>query len=334
MDEVIEIIRNLKKGIIHPVYFLMGDEPYYIDIISDYIESSILTEEERGFNQMTLYGLDVSIEDVVSNAKRFPMMAEHQVIIVKEAQALSRNIEKLKDYAENPQPSTALVICYKGKTLDKRKALYKALKKTGVVYTSKKVPDYKLADWIHRALTSKGYSIEPKAVQMLADFLGNDLGRVSQELEKLKVIISKEQQITAALVEKNIGISKDFNNFELREAIGERNKVKAHQIVNYFGENPKAHPMVVTVAMIYSFFSQLLQYHGLQDKSKGSVASALRINPFFVKDYALAARNYPMKRISQIISLLRETDLKGKGLGATNIGQGQLLKELLIKIMD
>jgi len=227
---------------------------------------------------MVLYGRDVTIDDIVANSKRFPMMAERQVVIVKEAQELSRTIEKLADYAENPQPSTVLVVCYKYKKIDKRKKLYKVISKNGVIYEGKK-------------------------------------------------------QITADHIEENIGISKEFNNFELRKAVGARNVTKAHRIINYFSQNPKDNPLVVTIALLYSFFIQVLKYHGLSDKSQRNVASVLKVNPYFVKDYTEAAHNYPMKRVSYIIGLLRDADVKSKGVGAANLPQGDILKELLVKVM-
>ncbi|WP_074409904.1 MULTISPECIES: DNA polymerase III subunit delta [Aquimarina] len=333
MDEVKQIVSDIKNGNIKPVYFLMGEEPYYIDRISQFIDKNVLAEEEKGFNQMVLYGRDISIEDIVANAKRFPMMAERQVVIVKEAQELSRTIEKLADYVENPQPSTVLVMCYKYKKIDKRKKLYKVVAKNGVIFESKKLYENQVSDWIRRVLGGAKYTIDPKASQMLVEFLGTDLSKINNELEKLKLIIPSGTQITADQIEENIGISKEFNNFELRKAIGTRNGVKAHLIINYFAQNPKDNPLVVTISLLYSFFSQVLQYHGLTDKSQRNVASALKINPYFVKDYSEAARNYPMKKVSGIIAYLRDADVKSKGVGATNLPQGDILKELLVKIM-
>jgi DNA polymerase III subunit delta len=333
LDEAKQLVTDIKNGNIKPIYFLMGEEPYYIDKISDFIESNVLAEDEKGFNQMVLYGRDVTIEDIVGNAKRYPMMAERQVVIVKEAQDLSRTIEKLVVYAENPQPTTVLVINYKYKKLDKCKALYKTLKKIGVVYESKKLYENQVADWIRRVLSPKEYSISPKAAQMLVEFLGTDLSRINNELKKLQLIIPKGSQITPELIEENIGISKDYNNFELRKAIGEKNAVKAYQIVNYFADNPRDNPMVVTVALLFNFFSQLLHLHGLNDKSPRAIASSLRINPYFVSEYTTAAKYYPMKKVSRIISTLREFDVKSKGVGANAVPQGDLLKELMVRIL-
>lgn len=334
MDEVKQLVTDIKNGNLKPIYFLMGEEAYYIDKISSYIEKNVLAEEEKGFNQMVLYGRDVTIEDIVGNAKRYPMMAERQVVIVKEAQDLSRTIEKLAAYAENPQPTTVLVINYKYKKIDKRKALYKTLKKIGVVYESKKLYENQVSDWIRRVLAPKGYNISPKAAQMLVEFLGTDLSKINNELEKLQLIIPKGNQITPELIEENIGISKDYNNFELRKAIGEKNIIKTHQIINYFADNPKDNPMVVTVALLFNFFSQLLHLHGLNDKTPRAIASSLRINPYFVSEYTNAAHNFPMRKVSQVIGTLREFDVKSKGVGANAIPQGDLLKELMVRILS
>lgn len=334
MDDVKKLVTDIKNKKLAPIYLLMGEEAYYIDKISDFIEDQVLAEEEKGFNQMVLYGRDVTIEDIVGNAKRFPMMADKQVVIVKEAQDLSRTIDKLADYAKNPQPSTVLVICYKYKNVDKRKAVYKAIKKSGVVFESKRLYDNQIPDWIRRTLSGKGYSIVPKASQMLLEFLGTDLAKINNELEKLQIILPKGTEITPLHIEVNIGISKDYNNFELRKAIGNRDDLKAFKIINYFGENPKDNPMVVTVSLLFGFFSQLLQLHGLSDKSPRNVSSVLRVNPYFVNEYIVAARNFPMRKVSGIIAVIREFDLKSKGVNANAIPQKDLLKELLVKILS
>lgn len=335
MDDVKKLVGAIQKGDLKPIYFLMGEEAYYIDKISDYIENNVLDEAEKGFNQMVLYGRDVSIDDIVSNAKRYPMMAERQVVIVKEAQDLSRTIEKLSKYAENPQPTTVLVVNYKYKKIDKRKALYKTINKNGgVVFESKKLYENQVPDWIRRVLKGQGYDISPKAALMLVEFLGTDLSKVNNELEKLKIVLPKGTQITPEHIEENIGISKDYNNFELRKAVGERNIVKAHKIAKYFADNPKDNPMVVTVALLFNFFSQLLHLHGMSDKNPRTVASALRVNPYFVNEYLTAARNYPMKKVSLVIGLLREIDVKSKGVGSNAVPQGDLLKELLVRVLD
>lgn len=333
MNRITQIVDDIKSKNTKPIYFLMGEESYYIDKISDYIENNILAEEEKGFNQMILYGRDVSIEDIVANAKRFPMMADKQVVIVKEAQDLSRTIEKLAAYAENPQPTTVLVICYKYKTIDKRKKLAKTVAEVGCLFESKRLYDNQVSDWISSTLKDKGFQIEPKAAHMLVEFLGTNLSKIDNELDKLAVILDPGSVITASHIEQNIGISKDFNNFELRKAIGDKELVKANQIIQYFAQNPKSNPLVMTISLLNSFFTQLLLYHGLKDKGKINVAKMLRINPYFVNEYQRAARNYPMRKVAQVIAGLREADLKSKGVGASNLAQGDILKELLFKIM-
>ena len=231
MNEINEIVSDIKSGGVKPIYFLMGEESYYIDKISDFIQENILQEEEKGFNQTVMYGRDVSIEDIIGAAKRFPMMAEKQVIIVKEAQDLSRTIEKLVSYANNPQPSTVLVLNYKYKKLDRRKALFKAIHKTGLVYESKRLYENQVSDWIRRVLGGKNYQVEPKAAQMLVEFLGTNLSKINNELDKLISILPPKTIITPQHIEDNIGISKDYNNFELRKAVGEKQVLKANQII-------------------------------------------------------------------------------------------------------
>jgi DNA polymerase-3 subunit delta len=333
MSDVTNIVSDIKKGQLKPIYFLMGEEPYYIDRIADFIEDNVLSEEEKGFNQMVLYGRDVSVEEIIDQAKRYPMMSEKQVVIIKEAQDLSRTIDKLLSYVENPQPSTILVICYKYKKIDKRKALYKAIIKTGLVYESKKLYENQVADWIRRVLAGKNYKIDGKASAMLVEFLGNDLSKINNEIEKLKVVLPSGATITPEDIERNIGISKDFNNFELRKAVGERNIIKVNQIITYFGRNQRANPIVMSIALLHSFFTQLLVYHSLSDKSRNNVAKALKINPFFVSDYTAAAKNYPIKKVTRVISLLREADLKSKGVQANALPEEEILKELMFKIL-
>ncbi|MFL0110775.1 DNA polymerase III subunit delta [Tenacibaculum maritimum] len=333
MNEAEHIVNDLKNGIVKPIYFLMGEEPYYIDKISTYIETHILEASEKGFNQVVMYGRDVSIEEIVASAKRYPMMAERQVLIVKEAQDLSRTIDKLESYAENPQATTVLVLNYKYKKLDKRKKVYKAIAKNGVVFESKKLYENQVSDWIRKVLGAKKYQIEPKAAQMLVEFLGTDLSKINNELEKLISVLPAATIINPVHIEENIGISKDFNNFELRKSVGQKDVLKANRIINYFAQNPKNNPLVMTISLLNSFFTQLLMYHGLKDKSKASVAKNLGVNPYFVGDYVTAANNYPMRKVSQIIALLREADVKSKGVGANGMPQADILKELLFRIL-
>jgi DNA polymerase-3 subunit delta len=334
MDEVVKIVNDIKNGKLKPIYFLMGEEPYYIDRLSDYIEKNVLSEDEKAFNQTILYGRDVSIEDIVSTAKRYPMMAERQVVIVKEAQDLTRTIDKLENYFENPMQSTVLVFCYKYKTLDKRKKLPKLVAKSGVLYESKKLYENQVGDWIKRVLSGKGYAIEPKANAMLVEFLGNDLSKINNELEKLQIILPKDSTITPKHIEENIGFSKDFNNFELLNALGSKNQLKAYQIVQYFSDNQKANPLVVTTSTVFGFYIKLLKYHGLKDRNPKNVAAVLGVSPFFLKDYDIALKNYPMRKVSQIISFLREIDVKSKGVGANALPQSDLLREMLFKIFN
>lgn len=334
MDEVVKIINDIKGGNIKPIYFFMGDEPYYIDKLTEYIEQNVLQEHERDFNQTILYGRDVTMDDVVGSAKRYPMMADRQVVIVREAQDLSRTIDALESYAENPQPTTVLVFAYKYKTLDKRKKVTKLIDKHGLVFESKKLYENQVGTWISRVLQGKGYTIEPKANAMLVEFLGNDLSKISNELTKLEIILPKGHTITAKDIEVNIGFSKDFNVFELQNALGARNQVKAYQIAQYFADNPKDNPMVVTTSLVFSFFVKLLKYHGIKDKNPKTVAPMLGVSPFFLKDYDVALKNYPMRKVSAIIAALRDIDVKSKGVGANALPNHDLLKEMLVKIFN
>ncbi|MDG1394160.1 MAG: DNA polymerase III subunit delta [Flavobacteriaceae bacterium] len=327
-----QLITDIKGGKIAPIYFLMGEEAYYIDMISDYIESYVLAEEEKGFNQMVLYGKDVSIQDIVSNAKRYPMMAERQVIIVKEAQNLIKTIEQLVDYAKNPQPSTVLVFNYKYKSLDKRKALYKTLSKSAIVFESKKIYEDKIPSWIQNYLSAKKITITPKAALMLSEFLGNDLSKIANELNKLEIVVGAQREITPEIIEENIGISKDFNNFELQKAIGHLDHKKAYQIVNYFSQNSKQHPFVLTISILYLYFKKLMTLHTVRDRNPGTVAKALGVNPYFVNEYIAVSRNFPMRRISGVLETLRKYDAKSKGVGA-NLSPRDLYNELIYNIL-
>ena len=332
MNTTNQLISDIKEGKIAPIYFLMGEEAYYIDMISDYIESTVLEEGEKGFNQMVLYGKEVSIQDIVSNSKRYPMMAERQVIIVKEAQNLNKTIEQLVDYAKNPQPTTVLVFNYKYKTLDKRKSLYKALSKFAVIFESKKVYDDKIPSWIQSFLRSKQISITPKAALMLSEFLGNDLSKIANELNKLEIVLGAKKEVTPEIIEENIGISKDFNNFELQTALGNLDHKKAYQIVHYFAQNSKQHPFVLTISALYVYFTKLMTVHTVRDKNPSTVAKSLGINPYFVNEYIAASRNFPMKRISGVLETLRTYDTKSKGVGA-NLSPKDLYNELIYNIL-
>jgi len=334
MTEAKSILRDIKAKKYKPVYFLGGEEPYFIDVISDYIQKNVLEEHERDFNQTILYGKETNAGEILSVAKRFPMMSEYQVIIVKEAQSIGKELDKLEAYLKNPLSTTLLVFCSKYKKLDKRKKVSKIIAETGILFESKKLYENQVGDFITQVLGNKGYKIEPKASLMLTEFLGTDLSKINNELQKLQIIIPKGNTISAHDIEVNIGISKDFNVFELNNAIGNKDQLKAYKICNYFIENPKEKPLVVTISLLFSFFSKVMQYHGLGDKSSGNAASKLKISTFFVKDYANAARNYPMKKVSYIIEKIRDADVKSKGVGASQFGQNDILRELLVQIFS
>ncbi len=328
-----QLYKDLKNKIFHPIYFLSGEEPYYIDKITEYIMQNVLTEAEKAFNQTVIYGKDTDAIAVTNIARRFPMMANYQLVIVKEAQEI-KNFEDLIHYIKNPLKSTLLVINYKYKSLDKRKTLYKSLQENAVFYESNKLYENKIPEWITSNLAKRNYRIEPKAAILLTEFLGNDLSRISNELDKLVIVLADNtKMITSHDIERNIGISKEFNNFELQNALGARNILKANQIINYFADNQKNNHITVTLSILYLYFSKILIYHSLDDKSRNNVASRLKINPYFTGEYEQAARNYNASKVIQIISLLRQYDIKSKGFGNVSTGAGELLKELIFKIL-
>ena len=327
-----EIISNLKKKIYHPIYFLMGEETYFIDKISDYISDNVLTDAEKGFNQTILYGKDTEPHNIIANARRFPMMSNHQVIVVREAQNIKK-IEDLESYAKNPLKSTILVINYKYKTLDKRKTFAKLIDQKGVLFEAKKIYDNQLPAWIISYLKNQNYTIAPQAAAMLSEYLGADLSKVANELDKLIISLPAGTQITPDHIEKNIGISKEFNVYELQNALGERNLLKANRIVNYFGANPSSNPMPVIISGLFSYFSKILNYHFLEDKSQNNVASVLSVHPFFVKTYVAAAKNYNIKKLVEIISILREYDMKSKGWGNVSASPADLQREMIYRIL-
>jgi DNA polymerase-3 subunit delta len=327
------ILQNLKKGIYHPIYLLQGEEPYYIDQISNYIEKNVLTEAERGFNQTVFYGKDSDAITIAESSMRFPMMANKQVIIVKEAQTLNK-IEILASYAEKPLASTILVLNYKYKKLDSRTKLAKSIKKNGVIYTADKIRDYKLPDWINVYLTHRNFSITPQAAQILTAYLGTDLSKVANELDKLVIAVKDTNKITPEHIEKNIGLSKDFNVFELQNALGEKNVLKSNQIIQYFGANATLNPIQKTVANLYFYFSKLFTYHFLKDKSERNVAAQLRLHPFVAKGYITAAKRYSPTKLYEIMGILREYDMKSKGFGvSTMVDNADLQKEMIYKIL-
>ena len=327
-----QILSEIHKRQFAPVYFLTGEEPYFIDMISDTIENEALDEADRAFNQIVLYGRDVDVETIANHARSFPMMGERMVVIVKEAQDV-KNIEEFEKYLDTIPETTLLVFVYKYKKLDKRKTFAKKLDKKGVYYKSKKLYDNNIPSWIQNYLKAEGYSITPKATQMLADFLGTDLHKIANELKKLTIALPKNRSIDDADVERNIGISKDYNVFELQNAIGSRDVLKANRIVNYFGDNGKDNPLLVTAITLYGYFTKLIKLHCSQDKSQGNLATVLGVNPFFVKDYLNAARNYPLQTCIRNISVLREFDLKSKGYESGEVSEKDLYREVIFKLM-
>jgi DNA polymerase-3 subunit delta len=328
-----DILKSLKKKEYAPIYFLMGEESFFIDQITDYIIANALKESDKDFNQTILYGKDTDIGTIVTTARRFPMMSEKQLVVVREAQNI-KNIDQLLSYVQNPLHSTILVINYKYKSLDKRKNFTKEVAKNGILFESKKIYESQIPDWIKNYTNKQGYQIDSKACFLLAEFLGNDLGKITNALDKLTINITESKTITPSEIEKNIGISKDFNNFELQNTLGKKDVFKANQIINYFATNEKNNPMVVTIALLHSYFSKVLKYYFIKNKTNDKmIASILQINPYFVKDYKLAAKNYDPKKLVSIIALLREYDLKSKGIGDVSTKHGDLLKELIFKIL-
>jgi DNA polymerase-3 subunit delta len=338
-----EIIRNLKNKVYHPVYFLCGEEPYYIDFICDYIESHVLSDMEKEFNQTILYGRDCDLLNIISTAKRYPMMSNYQVVIIKEAQDIKSLIGKsdkeddennpFVNYLKSPQKSTVLVFCYKYKTIDKRTKIAKTIDKHSVLFESKKLYDSAIPEWVTSYLKNKGYAIEERASLLIGEYIGNDLSRIANEMDKLSLNVPKQTKIDASLIEQYIGISKDYNVFELQHALGIKNVLKANRIASYFAANEKNNPFVVTLGSLCGFFNKLMIYQLLNDKSEKNVAVALGVNPYFVKDYIKASANYKQNKLIEIFSLLHEYDLKSKGVNNESANAGELLKEMVFKIL-
>lgn len=340
---VAALLTDFKNRKFKPVYLFHGEESYYIDYLSDYLEKNILSGGEKGFNQTILYGRDTDIVTVLNAAKRYPMMSDYQVIMIREAQELkwgkdAEEDKKVRDpllsYLENPLPSTILVFCYKHGKFDKRKKTYKAIEKNGLVFESTIIYENKIPGWIEDYVKEKSFKINAKASAMLAEYLGNDLSKIVNELDKLLLNLKKGYEINVDDVQNNIGISKDFNVFELQAAIARRDAVKANQIINYFTANPKSNPIQLVLGTLNSYFTKILKYHYITDHSAGTVAKELGVNPFFVKDYEIAAKNYNLFKIFNIVGYLRDCDIKSKGVDATgNTEDSELLKELIFKII-
>lgn len=329
-----DILRELRSKQYRPIYYLMGEEAYYIDLISDYIMDNVLTDTEKQFNLSVVYGADVDIATVINAAKRYPMMSEHQVVIVKEAQSI-RNIDELSYYLQKPLRSTILVMCHKHGVLDRRKKLAAEIEKVGILFESKKLKEAQLPAFITSYMKRKGVDLEPKATSMLADFVGTDLSRLTGELEKLIITLPKGQtRVTPEQIERNIGISKDYNNFELRSALVERNVLKANQIINYFEKNPKTNPLQMTLSLLFGFYSNLMLAYYAPEKSEQGIASFLGLkSPWQAREYQTAMKRYSGVKTMQIIGEIRYTDAKSKGIGNSSLTDSELLRELVFKIL-
>jgi DNA polymerase-3 subunit delta len=328
-----QVMSDLRRKTYKPIYFLMGEEAYYIDQISDYIQTSVLDESQREFDLTVVYGKDTDLVTIINAAKRYPMMSPYQVVIVKEAQSI-KDWESMQYYLNKPLQSTILVFAYKYGSPDKRKKWVQDISKIGVVFESEKLRDYEMGAWINTYSRSKNVTVDVKAIQMLTEFLGTDLSKVANEMDKL--LLTKPANtsvITPEQVEKNIGISKDFNVFELQDALIERNILKANRIIRYFADNKKNNPLVMVLPQLFSLFSNLMIFHYLKDRSQMAVASELKINPFFVKKYEKKEKNYGAWKTMNIISWIRETDARSKGVDSNGVEDGELMKELIFKIL-
>ena len=329
------ICQDIRSKKFAPVYVLMGDEPFFIDQITDLLLENVLDESERDFNQVMLYGADIDAVTIINAARRFPMMSKYQLIVVREAQ-LVRDIEVLASYVKKPLMSTVLVLNYKYKTLDRRKSLATATDKVGVLFESKKIPDYKMPAFITSLMQQRSIGVDGKAAQMLADFLGNNLSRLSKELDKLVLLLPENgvKRITPELVEQNVGISKEYNNFELLKAIATKDVLKANRIAQYFEKNPKNNPIQATLPVLFNYFSNLLICYYAKDRSENGLMAALGLRGAFqVKDYVLGMRNYPAMKVFNIIHDIRITDARSKGVDNSSASDAELLKELLYKIL-
>lgn len=330
-----EICRQIVAKKFAPLYILMGEEPFFMDQITELLLRHVLEDSERDFNQIILYGADTNAATVLNAARRFPMMSKYQLVVVKEAQQI-RDIELLAHYAKNPLASTVLVINYKYKTLDRRKALAAATEKTGILFDSKKIPDYKMPAFITSFMQQRGIGVDVKAAQMLSDFLGNDLNRLNKELDKLALILPENapKRVTPELVEQNIGISKEYNNFELIKALAAKDILKANRIILYFEKNPKNNPIQVTLPVLFNYFSNLLICYYSKDRTEAGIVAALGLRSTFqAKDYLMGLRNYSAMKVFNLINEIRNTDARSKGVENSSATDADLLKELLYKIL-
>lgn len=330
-----QLLSDLRKKNFQPVYFLYGMESYFIDEISQFFEQKVLSESERAFNQMVLYGKDADFQAVVDNARRYPMMAQHQLVILKEAQEM-RSLGNLISYVENPTPTTILVICHKHKRFNMNTKFGKMLKSKAVVFQSKPLYDNQVPDWISKYLKKKKLQVQPEAAELLAEYLGTSLSKVVNELDKLRLNLPEGTVVTSKHIEDNIGISKDYNVFELQKALSQRDVLKSNRIVNYFAANPKKNALPAVISSLYNYFSKVYMLHFLKQLPEGELLSALQLrSAFFLREYRAAARAFPLRKTEHVLSLLKEFDLKSKGVDYVSTGKpdGQLLKELIWKIL-
>lgn len=337
MKELELIFKNIKNREFFPIYFFHGEEAYFIDIAVKALENEVLTEDEKAFNQTVVYGKDTNYNDILALARQYPMMGDKQLIIVKEAQDLKLNENEtkiLENYVENPVESTILVFAHKHKKVDSRKKVFKTLQTKKMLFHSEPIKDYNLAKWIDDEAKNLEIKLAPGISQLLADYLGNDLSRIANELNKMKLVLKNGEVLDGKLVETHIGISKEFNVFELQKALGKKDANNAFKIAYFMGKNPKTNPIVMTIGNLYNFFSNVIVYHTLANQSPQTIASEMGVNPYFIKDYAESARLFPLKHATRTISILREIDLKSKGLGALNMDDSELLKEMVYKILN
>lgn len=330
-----QILRDLKAGKVHPIYFLHGEEPYFIDVVSDYIEDEVLSDGEKAFNQTVFYGKEVSHLAVLDAARRYPMMAERQVVVIKEAQEM-KSLADLLTYVEKPMPTTLLAICYKHKKYNFNSRFGKALQKQAVVLESKPLYENQVPDWIHTYLKGKKLTITPRAAELVAEYLGTALAKVANEMDKLAINLAPGTEVNEQHIEAHIGISKDYNIFELQKALGQRDILKANRIVNYFADNPKKNPLPVLIGSLYSYFSKVYQLHFAKNLPEKELLSTLQMrSAFFLKEYRAAARNFPPEKAEKVITLLKEYDLKSKGVGYNSTGkpEGDLMKEMVWRLL-
>lgn len=329
-----QVLNSLAKKEYFPIYFLHGEESFYIDELTKHIEEKVLDETAKAFNQTVLYGKEIDYKTVLDSARRYPVMSDKQVVIIKEAQEL-KTLDKLEAYFQNPLDSTILVLAHKHKKLDKRKKYAKALTGSNkvCVFESTRLYDNQVPNWISNYLKDKNIAIKPAATTLLAEYLGTDLSKISNELDKLTINLPAGAAIDKNIIQKNIGISKDFNVFELQTALGKRDTFKSFLIVKYFIANPKNHPLPMITATLYNFFSKVYVCQSMMRSSDQEIASAIGANKFFIKDYKLAAKSYNRPQLERVFSILREYDLRSKGVNNVSIPQGELLREMIIKIL-